>query len=74
MDGQGNDNVSEAHETEQKRYEYDVFISYRRKTGLDLARTIKYWFEAKGINAFLDVSELEAGEWNKDLEKAIAGS
>ncbi len=59
---------------EKKDYEYDVFISYRRETGIHLARTIKYWFESKGIKAFLDVVDLKSGEWSKDLETAILHS
>ena len=38
---------------------YDVFISYRRDGGLDLARSIAYWFRAHGFKCFIVRSILE---------------
>ena len=51
---------------------YDVFISYRRKTGLDLARSIAYWFRLKGFKCFIDQTELKSGEFNNQIYSAIA--
>lgn len=50
---------------------YDVFISYRRGTGLDLARSIAYWFRANGFKCFIDQTELKTGQFNKQIYKAI---
>ena len=56
-------------EVEQEHY--DVFISYRRKTGLDLARSIAYWFRLKGFKCFLDQTELLTGQFNEQIYSAI---
>ena len=50
---------------------YDVFISYRRETGLDLARSIAYWFRANGFKCFIDQTELKTGQFNEQIYKAI---
>ena len=50
---------------------YDVFISYRRKTGLDLARSIAYWFRLKGFKCFIDQTELKSGKFNNQIYSAI---
>ncbi len=50
---------------------YDVFISYRRSTGLDLARSIAYWFRLKGFKCFLDQTELITGQFNEQIYSAI---
>ncbi len=50
---------------------YDVFISYRRSTGLDLARSIADWFRLKGVKCFLDQTELLAGQFNEQIYSAI---
>lgn len=51
--------------------QYDVFISYRRDTGLDLARSIAYWFRLNGCTCFLDQTELLTGQFNKVIYGAI---
>ena len=58
-------NASGAHE------HYDVFISYRRDGGLDLARSIAYWFRLKGFKCFLDQTELLTGQFNEQIYSAI---
>ena len=74
MDATGNDSVPADAAQATKEYDYDVFISYHRDTGFKLACAIRCWFQSKGIRAFLDVSELELGEWKKSLDDAIAHS
>ncbi len=50
---------------------YDIFMSYRRSTGLDLARSIVYWFRLKGFKCFLDQTELLTGQFNEQIYSAI---
>ena len=50
---------------------YDVFISYRRSTGLDIARSIAYWFRLKKFKCFLDQTELLSGQFNEQIYSAI---
>lgn len=37
---------------------YEVFIAYRRDTGLDFARHLKRGLEREGISAFLDIIDI----------------
>lgn len=64
-----NDQIDAA--TEEAGQRYDVFISYRRDTGLDLARGIAYWFRLNGCVCFLDQTELLTGQFNKVIYNAI---
>lgn len=50
---------------------YDIFISYRRDTGRDLARPIKLELERHGYNVFLDFDELKDGCFNQKIKDAI---
>lgn len=50
---------------------YDVFISYRREGGLDLARSIAYWFRAHGFKCFIDQTEMRTGQFNHQIYHAI---
>ena len=56
---------------EDDNLQYDVFISYRRDTGLDLARSIAYWFRLNGCVCFLDQTEVLTGQFNKVIYNAI---
>jgi len=58
---------------------YEVFISYKRKTGEDFALHLKDGFEAEGIHAFLDIRDIskiirENIEWWKYRDNALANS
>lgn len=55
-----------------RNFNYDVFISYRRKDAIDIARVIQLAFKAKKIRAFLDTGDEQAGDWNEYLMKTIA--
>lgn len=50
---------------------FDIFISYRRSGGKDLARMIKESLTARGYNVFLDFDGLKDGHFNEKIMKAI---
>ena len=50
---------------------YQVFISYRRDGGEDLARNIKDRLSAKGFKVFFDVEALRSGDFNEALFQKI---
>lgn len=51
---------------------YDIFISYRRATGKNYARTIKPELEKRGFQVFLDFDELKDGVFDKRIMNAIS--
>lgn len=53
---------------------YDIFLSYRRETGRDVARPIKLELEKHGYNVFLDFDELKDGSFNQKIKNAIASA
>lgn len=53
---------------------HDIFISYRREGGKEIARTIKSYLDAQGYNVFLDFDELKDGVFDDRLITAIEGS
>jgi hypothetical protein len=52
----------------------DIFISYRREGGADLARVIRCKLEERGYRVFLDVDDLRSGAFNTALFKQIDSS
>ena len=66
--------VLEAPDEKSGSKKYDVFISYCRNDSADLALCIAYWFKSKGINCFIDVWALSAGEYRPEIMSAIASS
>lgn len=54
--------------------QYDIFISYRREGGRDIARPIKLELEKHGYNVFLDFDELKDGSFNQKIKDAIASA
>lgn len=50
---------------------YDIFISYRREGGKEIARSIKSHLEAHGFSAFLDFDELKDGVFDERIINAI---
>lgn len=48
-----------------------VFISYRRSTGLYLAKAVADYLRKKGYSVFFDYSSMHNGEFNKQIFKAI---
>ena len=50
---------------------FDIFISYRRSGGKDLARMIKESLTARDYNVFLDFDGLKDGHFDEKIMKAI---
>ena len=50
---------------------YDVFISYRRKTGADDARLLQQALKARGYNVFFDYESLRDGKFDERIFDAI---
>lgn len=51
--------------------DFDVFISYRRDKGAEVARLLAEKLQARGYRVFLDVDALGSGEWGKQLSDRI---
>lgn len=51
---------------------YDVFISYRRATGSQLASLLKVHLQLRGIVTFLDVDELGSGKFDDAILSTIS--
>lgn len=49
----------------------DVFISYRRSNGCQLASLLKVHLEIRNLSVFLDVDRLEAGKFDNNLLQSI---
>lgn len=49
------------------KQKHDIFISYRRDGGVDLATRIKTNLESKGFSVFMDIEDLKSGQFNKEL-------
>lgn len=52
---------------------YDIFISYRRHMGIDMAGRIKDRLFAKGYNVFYDIESMHEGKFNEQIKEAIRG-
>ncbi len=50
---------------------YDIFISYRRDGGKELARPLKSELERRGYRVFLDFDELKDGIFDRRIMEAI---
>ncbi|CAB1348904.1 unnamed protein product [Coregonus sp. 'balchen'] len=49
----------------------DVFISYRRTTGSQLASLLKVHLQVRGFSVFIDVEKLEAGKFKDKLIQSV---
>uniref|UniRef100_UPI00398E4AB4 NAD(+) hydrolase SARM1 n=1 Tax=Pristiophorus japonicus TaxID=55135 RepID=UPI00398E4AB4 len=49
----------------------DVFISYRRSTGSQLASLLKVHLQLRGLSVFIDVEKLEAGKFEDKLTQSL---
>ncbi|XP_076590939.1 NAD(+) hydrolase SARM1 [Chaetodon auriga] len=49
----------------------DVFISYRRTTGSQLASLLKVHLQVRGFSVFIDVEKLEAGKFEDKLVQSV---
>lgn len=53
---------------------YDVFISYRREGGFEMARLVYEHLKSAGLDPFLDLAELKSGPFNIELYHSIEES
>ena len=56
------------------RKKYDVFLSYRRSSGSQLASLLKVHLQLRGLNVFLDVTGLGGGKFDDALLTTISNS
>ncbi|TWW77303.1 NAD(+) hydrolase SARM1 [Takifugu flavidus] len=49
----------------------DVFVSYRRTTGSQLASLLKVHLQVRGYSVFIDVEKLEAGKFEDKLIQSV---
>ncbi|XP_005402811.1 PREDICTED: sterile alpha and TIR motif-containing protein 1 [Chinchilla lanigera] len=52
----------------------DVFISYRRNSGSQLASLLKVHLQLHGFSVFIDVEKLEAGKFEDKLIQSVMGA
>ena len=52
----------------------DVFISYRRKDGLWLARALYYYLKGKGVDCFFDFEDIHTGKFDEKIYGQIENS
>ncbi|XP_039742006.1 NAD(+) hydrolase SARM1 [Pteropus medius] len=52
----------------------DVFISYRRNSGSQLASLLKVHLQLHGFSVFIDVEKLEAGKFEDKLIESVMGA
>lgn len=55
----------------QESDHFEVFISYRRSTGVQYARTLYYALKSVGIRSFFDYSSIRNGKFNEAIYDAI---
>ncbi|OQV25374.1 Sterile alpha and TIR motif-containing protein 1 [Hypsibius exemplaris] len=53
------------------RSETDVFISYRRATGSQLASLLKVHLQLRGFSVFIDIDKLDAGAFDQKLIDSV---
>ncbi|KAJ8677136.1 hypothetical protein QAD02_012923, partial [Eretmocerus hayati] len=59
------------HENETPDKSLDVFVSYRRSNGSQLASLLKVHLQLRGFSVFIDVERLEAGKFDNNLLQSI---
>ncbi|RWS21919.1 sarm1-like protein, partial [Leptotrombidium deliense] len=65
-----NQTIPEEEESSDLR-NLDVFISYRRSNGSQLASLLKVHLQLRGFSVFIDVERLEAGNFDSNLLNSI---
>ncbi|KOC70905.1 Sterile alpha and TIR motif-containing protein 1, partial [Habropoda laboriosa] len=58
-------------ENESSDKSLDVFVSYRRSNGSQLASLLKVHLQLRGFSVFIDVERLEAGKFDNNLLQSI---
>lgn len=61
--------LSKGEENMEKKL--DVFVSYRRSNGSQLASLLKVHLQVRGFTVFIDVERLEAGKFDNNLLRSI---
>ncbi|GBN10412.1 Sterile alpha and TIR motif-containing protein 1 [Araneus ventricosus] len=61
----------DAEEEDDKQKSLDVFVSYRRSNGSQLASLLKVHLQLRGFSVFIDVERLEAGKFDNNLLNSI---
>ncbi len=56
-----------------ERNEYDIFISYRHKTGFYMAQILYSHFIANGFNVFMD-KNMDSGKFENKIHSAVSNS
>ncbi|KAK6625700.1 hypothetical protein RUM43_005999 [Polyplax serrata] len=64
------DNIANSSE-ENLDKSLDVFVSYRRSNGSQLASLLKVHLQLRGFTVFIDVERLEAGKFDNNLLQSI---
>ncbi|XP_026495370.2 NAD(+) hydrolase sarm1 isoform X2 [Vanessa tameamea] len=64
-----NNLLSKGEENMEKKL--DVFVSYRRSNGSQLASLLKVHLQVRGFTVFIDVERLEAGKFDNNLLRSI---
>ena len=57
----------------EKPKQYDIFISYRREGGMEMADAIYQRLQNAGYSVFLDLEQLKSGKFNEQLLTVIDG-
>ncbi|XP_077509864.1 sterile alpha and armadillo motif isoform X2 [Amblyomma americanum] len=65
-----NQSADEVDEIERNK-SLDVFVSYRRSNGSQLASLLKVHLQLRGFSVFIDVERLEAGKFDNNLLNSI---
>ncbi|MBR6758512.1 MAG: TIR domain-containing protein [Bacteroidaceae bacterium] len=53
---------------------HDIFISYRREGGMDIARQIQFLLENHGFTVFIDLESCNYSSWREKIKKGIENS
>lgn len=64
-------NTLEQHNDDSLDKTLDVFVSYRRSNGSQLASLLKVHLQLRGFSVFIDVERLEAGKFDNNLLQSI---
>ncbi|XP_055631025.1 NAD(+) hydrolase sarm1 isoform X2 [Toxorhynchites rutilus septentrionalis] len=66
-----NETISSLTSEKSTEKNLDVFVSYRRSNGSQLASLLKVHLELRGFSVFIDVERLEAGKFDNNLLQSI---
>ncbi|XP_058465890.1 NAD(+) hydrolase sarm1 isoform X3 [Malaya genurostris] len=66
-----NETISSLTSEKNTEKNLDVFVSYRRSNGSQLASLLKVHLELRGFSVFIDVERLEAGKFDNNLLQSI---